>query len=81
MGKSVKTIQSAIRELGSINWFTIKRGNDLSHNTEYKPSDLSILDASNCKEKPVKIATLIDNKTTERMTDLSPEGGQQFSKL
>lgn len=73
---SVKTIQRAIRELRSTNWFTIKRGNGLSHNTEYKPFGISILDASTRKEKSVKIVTVIDNKTTKSKTALSLEDGQ-----
>ena len=76
METSVKTIQRAIRELRSTNWFTIKRGNGLSHNTEYKPFDISILDASKRKEKSVKIVTVIDNKTTKSKTALSLEDGQ-----
>ncbi|WP_226951358.1 helix-turn-helix domain-containing protein [Rhizobium terrae] len=37
-GKSVKTIQRAVRELEVKGWFEVQRGNGVGHNTEYRPS-------------------------------------------
>lgn len=45
-GKSVKTIQRAIRELEDKEWLDVRRGNGIGHKTEYRPSELSILRAS-----------------------------------
>ncbi|MBP1852503.1 helix-turn-helix domain-containing protein [Rhizobium halophytocola] len=79
-GKSVKTIQRAIRELETSGWFGIRRGNGIGHNTEYRPSAATILRASHAREKTDKIVTLYPDKggqnRPERRSDLSGEGGQ-----
>lgn len=64
-GKSVKTIQRAIRELETRGWFEIWRGNGIGHNAEYRPSVALILRASDAREKTDKVVTLY-----------SSEGGQ-----
>lgn len=76
LGKSVKTIQRAIHELEEANWFTVKRGNGLTHNTQYTPSQTSILSAFNTKQKTVKSVTLSNNNAPESKTNLSDKGGQ-----
>ncbi|WP_245297269.1 helix-turn-helix domain-containing protein [Rhizobium oryziradicis] len=48
-GKSVKTIQRAVRELEVKRWFEVQRGNGIGHNTEYRPSAASILRASDAR--------------------------------
>jgi DNA-binding transcriptional regulator YhcF (GntR family) len=79
-GKSVKTIQRAIRELEAKEWFDVRRGNGIGHNTEYRPSALSILRASEAREKTDRIVTLRPNEGGQirprRQTDLSTKGGQ-----
>lgn len=79
-GKSVKTIQRAIRELEDKEWLDVRRGNGTGHNTEYRPSALSILRASEAREKTDRIVTLRPNKGGQirprRQSDLSGEGGQ-----
>lgn len=79
-GKSVKTIQRAIRELEEKEWFEVRRGNGVGHNTEYRPSAASILRASHAREKTDKIVTLYPNEGGQirpaRRSDLSREGGQ-----
>ncbi len=57
-GKSVKTIQGAVRELEVKGWFSVQRGNGVGHNTEYRPSAASILRASDAREKTNKIVSL-----------------------
>lgn len=57
-GKSVKTIQRAVRELEVNGWFQVQRGNGVWHNTEYRPSPPSIIRASESREKTDKIVTL-----------------------
>ncbi|EKF59933.1 hypothetical protein QWE_07531 [Agrobacterium albertimagni AOL15] len=66
-GKSVKTIQRAIRELEDKEWFDVRRGNGIGHNTEYRPSALSIVRASEAREKTDRIVTL------RRRADPSPK--------
>lgn len=79
-GKSVKTIQRAVRELEVKGWFKVQRGNGVGHNTEYRPSAASILRASDAREKTDKIVTLYPDKggqiRPERRSGLSSEGGQ-----
>ena len=79
-GKSVKTIQRAVRELEVKGWFEIQRGNGIGHNTEYRPSAASILRASDAREKTDKVVTLYPDKggqnRPERRSDVSSEGGQ-----
>ena len=79
-GKSVKTIQRAVRELEVSGWFEVERGNGVGHNTEYRPSASSTLRASQAREKTDKIVTLYPDKGGQnrpgRRSDLSSEGGQ-----
>ena len=79
-GKSVKTIQRAIRELEDKNWFDVRRGNGTGHNTEYRPSALSILRASEAREKTDRIVTLRPSEggqiRPQWQSDLSGKGGQ-----
>ncbi|MCZ8181092.1 MAG: helix-turn-helix domain-containing protein [Rhizobium sp.] len=79
-GKSVKTIQRAIRELEDREWLDVRRGNGTGHNTEYRPSALSILRASEAREKTDKTVTLYPHKGGQirpgRWSDVSGEGGQ-----
>jgi len=79
-GKSVKTIQRAVRELEVKGWFEVQRGNGVGHNTEYRPSAASILRALDAREKTDKVVTLYPDKggqnRPERRSDLSGEGGQ-----
>jgi DNA-binding transcriptional regulator YhcF (GntR family) len=79
-GKSVKTIQRAIRELEDKNWFDVRRGNGTGHNTEYRPSALSILRASEAREKTDRIVTLRPNEGSQirpqRQSNMSGKGGQ-----
>ena len=79
-GKSVKTIQRAVRELEVKGWFEVERGNGVGHNTEYRPSAASIIRASDAREKTDKIVTLYPDKGSQirpaRRSDVSREGGQ-----
>lgn len=79
-GKSVKTIQRAVRELEDKGWFEVQRGNGIGHNTEYRPSAASIVRASAAREKTDKIVTLYpDNggqNSLARRSDVSSEGEQ-----
>ncbi|MCF6367238.1 helix-turn-helix domain-containing protein [Rhizobium halophilum] len=79
-GKSVKTIQRAVRELEVKGWFEVQRGNGVGHNTEYRPSAASILRASEAREKTDKVVTLYPEKGGQnrpaRRSDMSDEGGQ-----
>ena len=79
-GKSVKTIQRAVRELEATGWFEVERGNGVGHNTEYRPSAASILRATEAREKTDKIVTLYPAKggqtCPERRSDASGKGGQ-----
>lgn len=79
-GKSVKTIQRAIRELETSEWFEIRRGNGIGHNTEYRPSASSILRASDAREKTDKVVTLYPSEGGQirpaRRSDVFGEGGQ-----
>lgn len=79
-GKSVKTIQRAIRELEDKEWFDVQRGNGIGHNTEYRPSAASILRASDAREKTDKVVTLHPDKGRQirpaRRSDVTSEGGQ-----
>lgn len=79
-GKSVKTIQRAIRELEDKEWLDVRRGNGIRHNTEYRPSALSILRASEAREKTDRIVTLRSREgghiRPERPSDMSGKGGQ-----
>lgn len=79
-GKSVKTIQRAIRELEDTEWLDVRRGNGIGHNTEYRPSALSILRASEAREKTDRIVTLRAREgghiRPQRQSDLSDKGGQ-----
>lgn len=79
-GKSVKTIQRAIRELEEKEWLDVRRGNGTGHNTEYRPSALSILRASEAREKTDRIVPLRHGEGGQipprRQSDLSGKGGQ-----
>lgn len=79
-GKSVKSIQRAVRELEVRNWFEIRRGNGVGHNTEYRPSPASILRASEAREKTDRVVTLYPTeggqKRPLRKSDLSSKGRQ-----
>ncbi len=79
-GKSVKTIQRAIRELEDNEWLDVRRGNGTGHNTEYRPSALSILRASEAREKTDRIVTLRPGEGGQirprSQSDLSVKGGQ-----
>ncbi len=79
-GKSVKTIQRAVRELESKEWLEVQRGNGVGHNTEYRPSAGSIIGASEAREKTDKIVTLYPAEggqiRPERRSEMSCEGGQ-----
>jgi len=79
-GKSVKTIQRAVRELEIKGWLEVRRGSGIGHNTEYRPSTVSILHASDAREKTDKIVTLYPNEGGQirpaRRSDVSGEGGQ-----
>ena len=79
-GKSVKTIQRAVRELEAKDWLEVQRGNGIGHNTEYRPSASTILRASGAREKTDKIVTLYSDEggqiRPQRRSDLSSEGGQ-----
>jgi DNA-binding transcriptional regulator YhcF (GntR family) len=57
-GKSVKTIQRAVRKLEVKGCFEVQRGNGVGQNTEYRPSAASILRASDAGEKTDKVVTL-----------------------
>ncbi len=79
-GKSVKTIQRAVRELESKGWFEVQRGNGVGHNTEYRPSAASIISASEAREKTDKIVTLYPAEGGQihsaRRSEMSSKGGQ-----
>uniref|UniRef100_A0A7C1T9U2 Helix-turn-helix domain-containing protein n=1 Tax=Agrobacterium albertimagni TaxID=147266 RepID=A0A7C1T9U2_9HYPH len=79
-GKSVKTIQRAIRELEDKEWLDVRRGNGTGHNTEYRPSALSILRASEAREKTDRIVTLRPDEGGQirsvKQSYVSSEGGQ-----
>lgn len=79
-GKSVKTVQRAIKDLELFGWFEVQRGNGVGHNTEYRPSAETILRASQAREKTDKIVTLYPAKggqnRSARRADLSVEGRQ-----
>ena len=79
-GKSVKTVQRAIKDLELYGWFKVQRGNGLGNNTEYRPSAETILRASQAREKTDKIVTLYPAKGGQsrlvRRSDLSVEGRQ-----
>ncbi|MBP1861761.1 helix-turn-helix domain-containing protein [Rhizobium herbae] len=79
-GKSVKTIQRAVRELEVKGWFEVQRGNGVGRNTEYRPSAASTLRASEAREKTDKIVTLYPNEGGQirpaRRSNMSSEGGQ-----
>lgn len=79
-GKSVKTIQRAVRELEVKGWFEVQRGNGVGHNTEYRPSAPSIIRASGAREKTDKVVTLYPAEGGQirpiRRSEMSREGGQ-----
>ena len=80
LGKSVKTIQRAIKELESRAWLEVRRGNGVGHNTEYCPSRASIIRASAAREKTDKVVPLRPAKGGQdcpgRRSDVSAKGGQ-----
>lgn len=79
-GKSVKTVQRAIKDLELYGWFKVQRGNGIGHNTEYRPSAETILRASKAREKTDKIVPLYPAKGGQnrpaRRSDLSSQRGQ-----
>ncbi|WP_455272953.1 helix-turn-helix domain-containing protein [Rhizobium herbae] len=79
-GKSVKTIQRAVRELQVQGWFEVQRGNGVGHNTEYRPSAPSIIRASGAREKTDKVVTLYPAEGGQirpiRRSEMSREGRQ-----
>lgn len=80
MSKSVKTIQRAVKELEDKDWFQVRRGNGVGHNTEYSPSEASILRACEAREKTDKIVPLRGSKGGQicpgSRSNLSSKGGQ-----
>ncbi|GAB3441394.1 helix-turn-helix domain-containing protein [Insolitispirillum peregrinum] len=79
-GKSVKTIQRAVRDLENAGWFEVQRGNGVNHNTVYTPAEASILRACAAREKTDKIVPLRPEKggqpCPQRGTNSSLKGGQ-----
>jgi len=79
-GKSVKSIQRAIRDLEIGGWLCVQRGNGVGHNTEYCPTDASILKACELREKTDKSVPLIPSEggqiCPERRSDVSGKRGQ-----
>jgi len=79
-GKSVKSIQRAIRDLEIGGWLGVQRGNGVGHNTEYCPTDASIIRASELREKTDKSVPLAPSEggqiCPERQSDVSGKGGQ-----
>ncbi|MCV0429489.1 MAG: helix-turn-helix domain-containing protein [Roseibium sp.] len=79
-GKSVKSIQRAIRDLEEGGWLSVQRGNGVGHNTEYRPTDASILKASELREKTDKSVPLKPSEggqiCPERRSDESCKGSQ-----
>jgi len=79
-GKSVKSIQRAIRDLKEGGWLGVQRGNGVGHNTEYCPTDASILKASELREKTDKSVPLASSEGGHicpgRWSDVSSKGGQ-----
>ncbi|GAA0786742.1 helix-turn-helix domain-containing protein [Roseibium denhamense] len=79
-GKSVKSIQRAIRDLEIGGWLGVQRGNGVGHNTEYRPTDASIIKASQLREKTDKSVPLNHAEggqiCPERRSDVSGKGGQ-----
>jgi len=79
-GKSVKTVQRAIKELDGT-WFDIERGNGQGHSTTYAPSDVSVLAAISLRQKHDKVVRLHPVKggqgCPERVSGLSSQGGRE----
>ena len=79
-GKSVKTIQRAIHDLELGGWFDVVRGNGSRNSTKYRPSENSILQACEAREKTDKIVTLHPDKggqiCPKRRSRVSGKGGQ-----
>ncbi|WP_258045493.1 helix-turn-helix domain-containing protein [Mesorhizobium sp. NBSH29] len=71
-GKSVKTIQRAVRELEVKGWFEVQRGNGVGHNTEYRPSAASILRASDAPKRRTKLSPF----TLTKAVKFVRKGGQ-----
>ncbi len=82
-GKSVKTIQRAIRNSKTRSGSMSGAVNGIGHNTEYRPSALSILRASEAREKTDRIVTLRSAEGGQmrprRQSDLSGKGSQYMS--
>ena len=80
LGKSVKTIQRAIHDLELGGWFDVVRGNGSRVSTRYRPSENSILQACEAREKTDKVVTLNPRKGRQncpkRRSDLSSKEGQ-----
>lgn len=78
-GKSVKTIQRAIKELDGT-WFVIERGNGYKHSTTYAPTGSSIEAALKLRRKHDNVVSLHpikgSQKYPERVSDLSLQGGR-----
>ncbi|MFS8183749.1 helix-turn-helix domain-containing protein [Pseudovibrio denitrificans] len=81
LGKSIKTIQRAIRDLEIRGWFDVERGSYRAKSTQYRPTEKSILAACEEREKTDKVVTLRTKKggqnCLERRSNLSSKGGQQ----
>jgi hypothetical protein len=79
-GKSIKSIQRAIRDLEIGEWLCVQRGNGVGHNTEYCPTDASILKACELREKTDKSVPLTSSEGRQicpgRRSDVSGKGGQ-----
>jgi len=78
-GKSVKTVQRAIKELDGT-WFVIERGNGHKHSTTYAPTGSSIEAALKLRRKHDNIVSLHpikgSQKCPERVPDLCRQGGR-----
>lgn len=79
-GKSIKTVQRAIKELDGT-WFDIERGNGHGHSTTYAPSNASVLAAISLRQKHDKVVHLLPMKgghaCPERVSESSPQGGRE----
>lgn len=80
IGKSVKTIQRAIHDLELGGWLDVVRGNGSRVSTRYRPSEASILNACEAREKTDKIVPLYPPKggqsCPKRRSKMSGKGGQ-----
>lgn len=81
-GKSVKTIQRAIHDLELGGWLDVVRGNGSRRSTRYRPSEASILQASDLREKTDKIVPLRPSKGDKPVLkggQICPSKGDRFA--